>query len=108
MKILIATFLAMTLSSMSFAGPYVIHTHKANFIGESHTRTGSVTRLGYYQKINDMGFWGEAGLTDHAKESVEFGVRYMVTPKLLVRSKIEITNEATYNSMVKTDIRYNF
>jgi hypothetical protein len=108
MKILIATLLLMTLSSMSFAGPYVIHTHKANFIGESHIKTGSVTRLGYYEKFNNIGIWGEAGLTDHAKESVEFGVRYMATPKLLVRSKIEITNDSTYNSTIKTDIRYNF
>ena len=108
MKILIATLLSMTLSSMSFAGPYVIHSHKAIFKGKSHMGTSSSTRLGYYEKIAGVGVWGEAGLTDHGKETIEVGTQYRVTPKFLVRSWVEVTNEETYNSTIKTDIRYNF
>jgi hypothetical protein len=52
--------------------------------------------------------WGEVGLTDHGKETIEVGAQYRVTPKFLVRSWVEVTNEETYNSVIKTDIRYNF
>tara|TARA_B100000780_G_scaffold93490_1_gene65004 strand:+ start:252 stop:608 length:357 start_codon:yes stop_codon:yes gene_type:complete len=118
MKILITTFIAMLiLSCTTHAGPYVIHTHNAEFVGKRHIATNSVTRLGYWQDFGKTAVYGEAGLTDHGRETIEVGARYKVTSRLLIKSRIEFVNSSSskrlfknpsINSSIKTDIRYNF
>ena len=98
----------MTLSSMSFAGPYVIHEHNANFAGKKHLADNSTTSLGYNFTTNRSSVYGELGITDHGKEAIEFGVKVKVMPKLIFKSRWQAVNNDTHRNQIKTQIIYEF